>query len=309
MKVLFISSGKSGKVGDVVKNQGESLKAAGVDIDYYLIKPGFLGYLSSIPKIRRTYRRGNYDLVHAHYSLSGFTAAFAGCKPLVVSLMGSDTFMSKWLRLLARFFYRYKWDVTIVKTQQMKELVNITKAHIIPNGVDIKRFKPEPKTGARKYLNYPEDKKLILFISIPNRPEKNPELAEKAIKALNNNEVELKHIYNVPNSEIPHYLNAADILLLTSKWEGSVNLVKEAMACKCPVVATDVGDLKWLFGDEPGYYIAGFSPEDFAKQIKSALDFSKNIGRTKGRERIIALELDSSMVAQKIISIYRKVLK
>jgi glycosyltransferase involved in cell wall biosynthesis len=219
--------------------------------------------------------------------------------------MGSDVLMSKWMRVLTRFFYYYKWDLTIVKTEQMKELLNIGRAHIIQNGVDINRFKPIPKSIARRYINYPEEKKIILFIAILNRPEKNKELAEKAAKELNNNGIELKHIYNVPNSEIPFYLNAADTLLLTSKWEGSVNVIKEAMACNCPVVTTNVGDVNWVIGNTEGCYITSFEAEDVAQKIKAALSYGK---RTNGRQRIIELGLDSESVANKIVALYEEVI-
>jgi teichuronic acid biosynthesis glycosyltransferase TuaC len=306
MKVLFISSGKSGKVGDVVWNQGESLREAGIEIDYYIINPGPFGYISSIPNLRRAFKRGNYNLAHAHYSLSGFTAVLAGCSPLVVSLMGSEAFISKFLRVIIRYFYKFKWDSTIVKTQQMKEMLNITKAQIIPNGVDIKRFIPIPKADARRYIGYPPDKKLILFISVPGRAEKNLELAKRSVTELREYDVELKHICNVPNIEIPYYLNASDAMLLTSKWEGSVNVVKEAMACNCPIVSTDVGDVKWVVGETEGCYITSFKPEDVVEKNKAVIAFGK---RTNGRKRIIELGLDSETVAGRIIEIYDKVLK
>ena len=60
---------------------------------------------------------------------------------------------------------------------------------------------------------------------------------------LNDDSVELLHVHDVDNSMIPFYLNAADLLLLTSVREG-VNVIKEAMACNCPFVATDVGDIR-----------------------------------------------------------------
>lgn len=302
MKVLFVSSGRNGNVSVIVKNQGESLEAEGIEIDYFIVKPGLAGYLSSVPKIRRIFKKGNYDLAHAHYSLSGFIAALAGCKPLVVSLMGSDVFQSLFIRILVQFFHYLKWDRTIVKTNQMKTRLKIDKAFTIPNGVDLSIFRPISKQDARKYLNCPEHTSIILFISVLNRPEKNLELARAAIKALQNNDIELRHVYDVPNKEIPYHLNSADALLLTSKWEGSVNVIKEAMACNIPVVATNVGDIEWIIGDTEGCYITSDDPNDIAEKIKAALAYG---GRTKGRNRIIKLGLDSNTISGKIISVYK----
>lgn len=292
----------------IVKNQGESLKDEGIEIDYFIVKPGFAGYISSIPRIRTTFKKGKYDLAHAHYSLSGFVAALAGCKPLVVSLMGSDVFQSWFNRILIRIFSFHLWDRVIVKTSQMKARLNIEKAFIIPNGVDLNIFRPIPKQNARKYLNYQESDPMILFISGLNRPEKNIELAKAAIKVLHNNNIELRHVYNVPHNEIPWHLNSADVLLLTSKWEGSVNVIKEAMACNCPIVSTNVGDVKWVLGDTEGCYIASYDPLDLAEKIKLALEFSKDKNRTEGRNRIYKLGLDSDTIAGKIIEVYKNVL-
>ena len=104
MKVLFISSGSAGQAGEVVKNEGESLKVAGINIDYFLIKPGFLGHPMSIRRLRILFKSGKYDLADAHYSLSGFIAGVAGCKPLVVSLMGSDIYTSGFSRVVISLF-------------------------------------------------------------------------------------------------------------------------------------------------------------------------------------------------------------
>lgn len=287
----------------IVRNQGESLKAEGIEIDYFIAKPGLTGYLSSIPKIRRTYMNGNYDLAHAHYSLCGFITALAGCKPLVVSLLGSDVLMTTWLRILIRFFYKFLWNETIVKTNQMKELLKVKRAHVIPNGVDLIKFHPMSKENARRYLKYDAKRYLILLISGINRPEKNLELARDSINLINNSEIEFKHIYNIPNNEIPYYLNSADALLLTSKWEGSANVIKEAMACGCPIVSTDVGDVRWITEGVEGCFITSNDPADIANKIISALVFNK---KTKGHQKINELQLDSIRTAKRIISIYQK---
>jgi len=103
-------------------------------------------------------------------------------------------------------------------------------------------------------------------------------------------------------------MNAADVVVLTSLYEGSPNVIKEAMACSRPIVATDVGDIKWLFDNEPGHYISSFSPIDMAKKIEFALEFSEKKRRTNGKERIIKLGLDSKSIANRIIDVYKNVL-
>jgi teichuronic acid biosynthesis glycosyltransferase TuaC len=305
MKVLFVSGKKTHGAGQVVLNQGESLKAAGVTIDYFLIKPGLMGYLSAIPIIRRTFKKGRYDLVHAHYGLSAVAASLAGRFPLVVSLMGSDVYMYRALRMVIRYLSRCRWNLTIVKTQEMKKLLGLKDVTVIPNGVDMDRFRPMDEDEARKHTGYPENMKKVLFISAPGRREKNYELAEKAMGLLNEPDTELKVLIDIANQDIPYYLNSADVLLLTSKWEGSPNVIKEAMACNCPVVSTDTGDARWILGDTAGCFLSSFDPADVAGKIGLALRFG---ARTNGRGRIFELGLDSVSVAQKVKSLYERIL-
>ena len=220
MKVLVVSSGNSGDIGILVKNQCESLRKAGVEIENFLINgKGFWGYLINIPKIRKACNESNPTLVHAHYSLSGIAASFLSRKfPLAVSLMGSDTYMSGGLRLIARVFNKVRWDVTIVKTLRMKELLFLKNAYVIPNGVNLEFFRPISNTMARERIGYRKNSRLIVFVANPERPEKNFNLASLAVKELKRPDVELICVYNFDNSIIPYYLNSADLLLLTSKY-------------------------------------------------------------------------------------------
>lgn len=306
MRVLFVSSGRQGDVGYVVRNQGESLRHYGLDIDYLTIRPSFSGYFEAVFRIGKEFRRGRYDLVHAHYSLSAFSASLAGCFPLVVSLMGSDTHQNFILRWLIRLLSATRWQETIVKTEEMKQRLGLTRANVIPNGVDTKRFIPLDRKFARKRLGIATETRVILFIGDGSRPEKRLALAEQAVASLDELNVTLLHIHDTDNREIPFYFGAADVLLLTSSREGGVNVVKEAMACNCPIVATDVGDVRWVLGGVEGCYICEHTIDSIAENLRKALRFA---GRTDGRERILRLGLDSQSVAMKISSLYSSVKK
>jgi glycosyltransferase involved in cell wall biosynthesis len=81
------------------------------------------------------------------------------------------------------------------------------------------------------------------------------------------------------------------------------------MACNRPIVATNVGDIEWLFGNEQGHFLSSFEPQDVAEKIIKALKFAESEKGTTGRKRIIELKLDSDSVAKKIIRVYQEILK
>jgi len=305
LKVLFVSSGRLGKPSELIRNQGDSLADEGIDIHYFIIKSGLKNYLKSIFQIRNIFIKDKFDLIHAHYSLSGFAASLAGKHPIVVSLLGSDAYKSFLMRWLTRMFSYYYWDKTIVKTFRMSDALKLKNAEVIPNGVNIERFQPVPKFIAREKINCINTKKLLVFAADPDRQEKNYKLANDAVKYLKGNDIELLTVFNVPNNKMPYYINAADALILTSKREGSVNVVKEAMACNVPVVSSDVGDVKQNTSGLKGCFVCESNPASIAEGLLKALSI-ENV--TDSRNRIIELGLDSVTVAKKIINIYERIL-
>ena len=92
---------------------------------------------------------------------------------------------------------------------------------------------------------------------------------------------------------------AIDLALMTSFTEGSPQFIKEALACNCPVVSTDVGDVKILLNPIDGSFICSYLPEDVAKKIKIALENNNPVlSRTKIKH------LDNQLIAQQIIKVY-----
>ncbi len=302
MKVLFVSSGnsKSG-ISPIVKNQGESLKKEGVELEYFTIKgKGLKGYFKGIFELKKHLKTKEYDIIHAHYWLSGITAAFAGAKPLVVSLMGDDVKASGLFRIIVSFFYYLFWDKTIVKSKDMYKTFGKKNVAIIPNGVDLEKFRPIEKKFALEVTGWDETKRHILFTSNPKRSVKNFSLAKEAFDLIKDDSLELHYLVNIPNEKVPFFYNSADVIVMTSLWEGSPNAIKEAMACNIPIVSTDVGDVKDVIANTKGCYISSYDPKEFADSIKKALLFNN---RTNGREKIRALS--SENIAKKIIALYK----
>ena len=174
-----------------------------------------------------------------------------------------------------------------------------------PNGVDIDLFKATDKKQARRELGLEPGKRYVLSLANPQHYWKNPGLARKAVKLLNDSDVELLTPYPVEPGEVAKYLNASDVFISTSFMEGSSNVIKEAMACNCPIVATDVGDAAWVLGQTPGCYLTSFDPDEIAGKLQSALAFAQTHNRTIGRRRIIELGLDLQTTAKRIVEVYQ----
>jgi glycosyltransferase involved in cell wall biosynthesis len=313
LKVLFVCSGnKSEGPGSVVANQAQSLLNFGVNIQFYLIKgKGSSGYLKNVITLRKSLKKSNFDIIHAH-GISALVASLSVKRPLIVSLLGSELNESKIINWIISLLAAYYWNHTIVKSHDMLQKLKTRRSNkisIIPNGVNLTYFKPLDKKAAKEALKWDTESKHVLWLADPDRKSKNYPLAVDAIKEISQNNIQLITIHSVKNNLVPYYLNAADTILLTSLWEGSPNIIKEAMACNRPIVSTNVGDIKWLFGEEPGHFVSTFESGDVAVKLEKALSFSKDHVQTNGRERIKELGLDSVQVAERLVTTYEKVIK
>jgi len=305
MKVLFVCSGNNHeKASPVIINQAESLQKFDIQIYYYTVKgKGIIGYLKNILPLRDYIKSNNFNIIHAHYFFSAVVATFAGVKPLVVSLMGTDLHMNNLFNIIIKILCRYKWYITIVKSELMKKNINYSKVFVLPNGVDLKRFIPMNKVFCQDMLGWDKGKKHILFPAYSYRPEKNFQLSKEAIRLLDQNKYELHYLQNTPNKFMPELFNASDVILLTSFFEGSPNVIKEALACNRPIVSTDVGDVQERVKGIKGCFITGYNALEISEKILKAIKFTKINGRDNVQH------LDSQIISKKLISMYNNLLK
>ena len=322
MRVLFVSRGNYANktISPIIKAQGESIRNLGVSIEYFPIYgKGLKGYLSSGLKIRKFLKNNNFDLIHAHYTLSGWAALIGSRKiPIILSLMGSDTYgefigenrVKLWSRFSTLLTLMIQPFVSIIISKSLnieKFVYYKRKSIIIPNGINIEVFKPKLQNSYVD-LGLAKHKQYILFLGNKEEIRKNFSLLKSAYNMIANNNVIIINPFPIAHNEVAKYLNNVDVMVLSSFAEGSPNVIKEAMACNCPIVATDAGDVSWVIDDTEGCFITSFKPLDMANKLKDALLFAKDIGRTEGRKRIIDLQLDSTSVARKLIKVYKGVI-
>lgn len=322
MKVLFVASGNSQNfdVAPFIRAQGDSISQEGVEVQYFkVLGKGTIGYLKAIRSLRAFIKNGNFDLIHTHYTLAGLVGvlAFSG-KPIVHSFMGSDVYGiytgENKVKLSSRYLTLLSWVIQpfvhaiISKSSNINKYVYLRrKAEIIPNGVDlesISRIDVEPK----KALGLDPEKCHILFLGNPGSPRKNFDLVKNAVDLLSDQNIELLAPYPIPHEQVLKYLRVIDVFAMTAFMEGSPNVVKEAMACNCPIVSTKVGDVEWVIGQTKGCFLSSFDPAEFAERLQAALLFSKEKARTDGADRVRELGLDSKTVARRIIGTYEKCL-
>jgi len=304
MKVLIVASGNYSEASPFIIDQVNSLRKLGVKIEYFLIKgKGWSGYLKNLLILNKKIKNNHFDLIHAHYGLSGLLATLQRKVPVIITFHGSDINIKKnykWSFIASRIS---KKNIFVHKNQPEKLKIRSNKKDIIPCGINLDIFRPRDKIISRKNLNWSKNKIYILFSSSFDRPVKNVDLAYKSIKNIENSLlIELKN-YN--KKQISNLMNAADLLLVTSFSETGPLIVKEAIACNCPVVSTDVGNVREVISDKNNSYITSYNAKEIEDAIKKILRSKDFISNTK----IDLQEYSLNRTALKIKEVYQRTLK
>ncbi len=188
-----------------------------------------------------------------------------------------------------------KWLEKEAKQSALLAGQNITS---IPNPIDTRVYKPKDKTAARKALNLPTDKKLILFVShrVTNAykgmdhlveacqmmVKQRPELAQDTeVVILGGHAEDVQPLlplkshplgYMSDERMIVDVYNAADVFVLPSLSENLPNTIMEAMACGVPCVAFNVGGIPEEIDHMKNGYVAAYRDSaDLMKGIQWVL--------------------------------------
>lgn len=317
MKILHVTTNYPTKefpiFGIFVKEQVESLQRLDIDCDVFYCdgkNRGFKQYITYLPKLWWKSMFGGYDIIHCHHALSAVLLTMTGAplfKKVVLSYQNdpSNEWGDKMFKIFNMMFKKF-----IIKNPS--PYLEKAKFVYLPNGCNQDFFVPMDMMECRKKLGWAQDRQYLIYMDSNKgvRTQKRIDRFEETISILNSKygwNAEMVVMRNVERSLVPFYLNATNLHLISSDFEGSPNSVKECMCCNTPVVSTPVGNVEEMIGDIPGAYVTkGFTADELAeccdKVLKSTVPFD-------GREKFLAKGYGMATVAEKLKAIYEEVLK
>jgi glycosyltransferase involved in cell wall biosynthesis len=308
--------------GIFVKRQIDALQEKGIRCDVIYLR----GYVSTTVYALAALRllwasvswRGRYRLVHVHAGETGLAARCFVGPPMIATFHGDDILGDRRVdgtkplisRVRSALVRAHAWlfTATVAQSEEMHRSLRgraRRRNSVIPCGVDASSFRTINRSAARRSLGWPEYEPVVLFVAMrPNRPSKRLWLAEAAIAeaSAHYGPIRLHVAGATAPDEVPLLMNAADCLLHTSCLEGSPNVVREALMCNLPVVATSSGDVEQLLsGVEPSF----LCPPEPAALGDALVDCLTRGTRSNGRDRKAA-ELSSEATTERLLDLYEQ---
>lgn len=325
MKVLQVTTNYPTKsnpiLGIFMKEQVESLEPLGVDNTIFFSNGtesnvgkkggGKWVHIKSVFKLSWHLLTHRYDLIHCHSALSG-----------LILLLSSGAFFNKCIisfqndpdkggdKKLFRILYPFFNKVIVKKPTSYSSWKKIV---YLPNGCNSDFFTPLDKQECKQRLGLDVDKRYILYVDSNrsrNRTQKRKDRFDATMDLLRtkygHNNIEELVMVGVARNDVPTWMNACDLHLLSSDEEGSPNSVKECLFCGVPVVATNVGNVEDLLENMPACYVSKeFTPESLAEVANKAL--VSNVTKEEMRKAEMQKGLDIGSVAKKLNQIYNQI--
>ncbi len=184
--------------------------------------------------------RPRFDVVHAHFGLTAWPALAIGARVRALTVHGTDVRHPRTRVATAAVLPLIDLlaAASAPLVQELPGRAARARAHVLPCGVDLDRFRPLPRAQARAELGLDPAQPYLLFPANPSRAEKRH---DRALALADATGVRLLTLGGVEPEQVPLWVNAANAVLVPSEREGFGLAVLEALACDVPVLATPVG--------------------------------------------------------------------
>ncbi|MBV9479213.1 MAG: glycosyltransferase [Acidobacteria bacterium] len=299
LRVLAVVPG-NGQGSSFIFARRQIASLANVDVN---VRTFFLGSRTSPiaiardwTRVRREIRQFHPHLIHAHYgTLTSFLCAVVTAIPLIITFRGNDLGDDPDVSLLRSRLGQLLSQASCLKAKQiicvsrrLRERLwwHRRRAVVIPSGVDMNVFCPQSSEQARTSLGWKKDERVVIFDEGRAPERKGLKFVQSAVRLAEAKVGPIRLAIldrSVAPDVVPCYLNASDCLALASVFEGSPNIVKEALACNLPVVSTDVGDVSERLSGVIPSKVVKRDPVEFANALAEVLLERR---RSNGREMV-----------------------
>lgn len=325
-----------GVLGDQVIKMGFPLKEL-----HLMQKKGWDGNV--VRELSRIIREEQIDLVHSHLyhaNLYSRLAAWRSGVPAVITV--HNTYLKrKWYRhLLNRFLAKVTGAIIAVSNDIKADIIKYDKVpeklvHIIPNGIDLTRaVSTLSYADARQKLGLSVDDFVLGTVGRLEEQKGQRHLVDAVgqLKAAGvsaklliigdgrlrqNLESQIQRLgiqdrvkLLGTRKDVADILKALDLFVMPSLWEGLSLAMLEAMAAGVPVVATDVGGVSQVFGNnEYGYRIQPGSVEELVDKITYCLNNKEDVASVaKKGQQLVGEKYSSQNMVRNLEQIYQALL-
>ena len=285
----------------------QRMEAAGVKILYLDKKLGL--DLSMIPKLMKIMKQEKPDVVHTHLDVIKYAVAAArlsGIRRCVhtVHNVAHEEAEGRLQKIVNTVYFKLGWSVPVALSPEVRRTIVSfygLKEETVPmiyNGVDLGKCIPKEDYSLSEpacllHIGRFNDQKnhkglLEAFAQVLKR---HPncclkligdgdlrEAVERQAEALS---IRDKISFLGSQSNVHPFLQAADVFLLPSKFEGMPMTIIEAMGTGLPIVATAVGGVPDMLTDQESGLLVSCQPEKVAEAVCKLLDsedFRKKLG-------------------------------
>jgi teichuronic acid biosynthesis glycosyltransferase TuaC len=305
MRALIVTnmwpSASEPALGSFVRDQVDALRELdAVEVEVFAFPPG--GYAGAARDLRQRHRRGEFDIVHAHFGLTAWPALAVRGAAHVVTLHGTDLRHPRSKRI-TRAALPFLDLIAAVSPQLAREVPGAGRRRrvaVLPCGVDLDRFAPIPRAEARERLGIPRDEPCVLFPADPARPPKRFDRAREIADG-----TRLLTLGRVHPFEVPLYVNAANAVVVPSDQEGFGLAVLEALACDVPVLATPLGIHPTALDAVDGTLCAAYERASW----RAALEPHLNVAEPRVGGRARAELWSARRMARRVLHAWSEVLR
>jgi glycosyltransferase involved in cell wall biosynthesis len=320
---------------------------------------------STVKKLEELDKKVGFDVIHANLPLVPSFAIRRGSAKALISTVhstwrgeadaikgGKRGRLNPNEKLMLRFnslLRSYEKDlmkrsdaliaVSMYTRKELIELYDIAeeKIHVIYNGVDVQKFKPDGDRDAlRRELAVDGEQKVILYVGrlyhrkglatllqSMSKVVKRFEDVKLIIsgKGFRKNEENLRGLTErldiedyvmflgyFPDEKLPDLYAASDIFVLPAWYENFPFAILEAQSTGLPVISTKVGGIPEFLTKENGLLVEPSDPEQLAQRIIDLLqnpELARELGRC-GR-RLIEERFSWPLIADEVVDLYREI--